>query len=310
MKFDVQKNLPVLALVSCAALALCGPAHAEEGGIVPYFAGVEIGVPTGAAPPPGVYLSDTMYTRQEPLYNGAGNRVPIKINLYGNSLSAVWVPGWQVLGGTYLAFIKQPISNNVVSAFGHHSNGFGMFNTIISPFNLSWMVAPGLFVAGGTTFYLKDATYARNAAVEMGNNYYTFEPSVSVSYLGGGLNLTALANYDINSENTNSPNAANGHYQSGQVLTIDLTATKRFGAWSAGLGGYVVQQTTNDTANGAVVPATPYESRGDKIGQIALGPVLGYQFGRYSLTAYDTYDVRHVNTAGGNMVWLRLSGAF
>ena len=309
-----QAGVNALFLGAGLSLALClgaiSQAHAEENGIVPYLAGVEIGIPTGAAPPPGVYVADTMYLRPQTVYNGQGKAIPVKIGLYGNSLSAVWVPGVHLLGGDYLAFVKQPIDNNVVSAFGHHSSGFGIFNTIVSPVNISWMINYHLFAAAGMTFYLKDGTYSRNAAVEIGNNFYTFEPSASVSYFNHGLILNALALYDIDTANTDSPNAASGTYQSGNVLSVDLTATQAFGNWNAGLGGYAVQQTTDDTADGAVVPATPYQSRGDRIGQFALGPLLGYNLRGYSVTGYDTYDIRHVNTAGGNTVWLRLAARF
>jgi len=299
------------SVVSCAvAMAMVMPlvgaksARAEENGIVPYLSGVMIGVPAGAAPPPGLYLSDNTYDRPMKVVNGSGASMPVKIDLVGTSLSAVWSPGVQLLGGNYYAFIKQPFGWNTTTAFGHASSNSGNFNTIISPLNISWQVAPGLFVAAGLTGYLDDATYSATAPVKMGNNFWTVEPSLAVSYLANGLNLSALAAYDINTKNTAT------NYQSGQTLSVDLTATKRFGAWTAGVGGYIVQQVTSDKINGITYPATPFNSAGNKLSQIALGPVVGYDFGRVQVTGYLTQDVQLKNAAGGTSFWLRLSTRF
>jgi hypothetical protein len=286
------------------ALACAGQPHAEENGLVPYMAGVNIGIPAGAAPPPGFTLSDTTYYRPMRVMNGSGSPTPINVSLLGTSLSAVWVPGWQVAGGNYFAFVKQPFVWTTVEAPGSTERGSGNFNTIVSPGIVSWMVAPDLFVATGLTFYLKDGTYSKTAPVEVGNNFWTFEPSAAISYLGYGLNLTALAIYDIDTENTAT------NYQSGQVLSIDLTATKRFGAWAFGAGGYVAQQVTNDKVNGMVVPATPLNSAGNRVNAIAIGPTAGYDFGPVELFAYLTQDVQLKNTAGGTSFWLRLTARF
>ncbi len=175
----------------CAALllgagALTGSAYAEEGPI-PYLAGVNLGLPIAAGPPPGWYGSTTVYIKPMTLYNGSGKSTPIDAGLNGASLSLLYSPDVQILGGNYFAFVRQPVLfNSQTSDFFGHSNTdreSGIFNTIVSPFNVSWMLVPGeLFVSADMVVYLKDSTYSRTASLNIGNNFWTFEPSAAVTY--------------------------------------------------------------------------------------------------------------------------------
>lgn len=294
-----------------AAACWSSNAYATEGGVVPYLAGVTLGIPTAAAPPPGLYGSDTGYYKPQTVYNGNGKALPITVSLYDQSLGLFWVPGNHILGATYVADIVQPITYDSVTAFGSTHRQFGLFNTIVSPINLSWMINHHLFVATGLNFYLKDGTYSRTAPVNNGFNYWTIEPTAAISYLNrSGLDLTVHAAYDINTTNHASASSPNGVYHSGQVLSLDLTATQEFGKFTLGAVGYIVDQTTNDTADGAVVPASPFNGRGNRAEQIAFGPLIGYNLGGPSVTFYMTHDFRHLNTIGGNIFWLRLQTRF
>lgn len=302
----------LLASAAAATMACFSPsAQAEEGGVIPYLAGVTLGIPTAAAPPPGLYGSDTGYYKPQTIYNGSGKPVPITVSLFDQSLALVWVPGNHVLGATYVADIVQPITYDSVTAFGTTHRQFGLFNTIVSPINLSWMINHHLFIAAGLNLYLKDGTYARNAPINNGFNYWTVEPTAAVSYLNhSGLDLTVHGAYDINTTNHASASSPNGVYHSGQVLSLDLTATQEFGKFTLGAVGYIVDQTTNDTAAGAVVPASPFNSRGNRTEQVAFGPLIGYNLGGPSVTFYMTHDFRHINNIGGNTFWLRLQTRF
>jgi len=183
---------------------------------------------------------------------------------------------------------------------------------------VSWMLIPGeLFVSADMVFYLKDSTYSRTASLNIGNNFWTFEPSAAVTYMHNGFQLTALALYDINTADNNSPNAlaVNGNYQSGDIFSLEVTALQKFDEWSVGVVGYDQTQTTDDTAGGHAVPALaigPYlvSSNGNRASEVAVGPLVGYDFGVVNLTAYYTRDVYHENTIGGNSFWLRLSKRF
>ncbi len=304
----------------CAA-AMGAGAQAEEGPVA-YLAGVNLAIPVAAAPPPGFYGSATNFVKPMTIYNGSGDKTPIKTGINGTSLSLVYSPGVRLLGGNYFAFIRQPVlfNSQTTDFFGHSSTvrQNGIFNTIVSPINISWMLVPGqVFVAAGMVVYLKDATYSHTAALNIGNNFYTFEPSVAFAYFHKGLQLSALALVDVNTadNSSTSPLAVNGNYQSGAVFNLEANAIYNFGPYSAGLVGYTQQQFTDDTAGGHVVPAVnigPYaiSSAGNKVAETAIGPELGYNFGRVAVTAYYTRDIQHQNTIGGDSFWLRLSTRF
>jgi hypothetical protein len=304
----------------CAA-ALGASARAEEGPVA-YLAGVNLGIPVAAAPPPGVYGSATNYYKPMTVYNGSGDKTPIKAGVNGTTLSVLYSPGVRLLGGDYFAFLRQPVlfNSQTTDFFGHSSTvrQNGIFNTIVSPINISWMLVPGqVFVAAGLVVYLKDATYSHGAALNIGNNFYTFEPSLAVAYFHKGWQLSALGLVDVNTADNSSTNAlaVNGNYQSGAVFSLEANAIYNFGPYAAGVVGYTQQQFTDDTAGGHVVPAVtigPYaiSSAGNRVSETAIGPALGYNFGPVQLTAYYTRDFQHQNTIGGDSFWLRLSTRF
>jgi hypothetical protein len=321
---DACSKISVGVLCVCICTTLSGfaaSAHAEESA-VPYLAGVNLGIPIAAAPPPGLYGSATNYLKPMTFYNGDGDKTPITVGINGTTISLFYVPGNQLLGGTYFAFMRQPVlfDSQTTDLFGESSTvrQNGIFNTIISPLNISWMLLPGhLFGATGMTFYIPDSTYSKSNALNIGNNFFTFEPAAAITFLNKGLNLTAFALYDINTANNSSTNvnAVNGNYDSGSVLTVEFDAIQTLGKFSVGAVGYVQDQLTNDTAGGQVVPAVsvgPYQisSRGDKVSEFAVGPEIGYDFGLVNVTAYFTRDLIHENTIGGDSFWLRLSTRF
>jgi hypothetical protein len=257
------------------------------------------------------------------VFNGSGAKTPITAGVNGTTLALIYSPGTQLLGGNYFAFLRQPILFNSQSTdfFGHKgtTRQNGLFNTVVSPINISWMLEPGqLFVSTGLVVYLKDSTYSHTAALNIGNNFYTFEPAVSAAYFSHtGLQLSALALVDVNTADTSSTNAlaVHGNYQSGAVFTLEAYALQNFGPLSAGLVGYTQQQINPDTAGGQKVPAVnigPYaiSSAGNEVSETAIGPELGYNFGRFSVLGYYTRDLTHQNTIGGDSFWLRVATRF
>jgi hypothetical protein len=286
----------MVALGALAFAAWAGPAAAVEL-VTPYLPGNSVGAPAGASPPPGLYGVNTVDMLTGPLVNNAGNpdgpnlRVSVTIEIP----VLVYVPNFKILGATYNVAAIQPYVQQTVNVGpggspsgtpGTAFNSNGLFNTIIVPANLSWMVAPGLFVSTGLGIYIPDGTYSSNPVLSHGsygsvigrsisdtsiaNNYWTFEPDVAISYLGDGWNLTGKVIFDINTVNTDT------NYQSGDVFYFDWTAAHKFGKWEAGVGGTFIQQIGNDTGFGA-------PSNGNQYSYIAIGPVVSYDFGPVTL---------------------------
>jgi hypothetical protein len=286
------KTLAALGALAFAAWA--GPAGAVEL-VTPYLPGNSVGAPAGASPPPGLYGVNTVDLLQGPIVDNNGNNIPgVRVSVALEIPVLVYVPNFKVLGATYNVALIIPYAQQTVMVGGAGGtpsasfNSNGMFNTIIVPVNLSWMVAPGLFVSTGLGIYVPDGTYASNpvynghqylgreiAGTSIANNTWTFEPDVAVSYLADGWNLTGKVIFDLQTTNPDT------NYSSGAVFFFDWTAAHKFGKWEAGVGGTFIQQISADSGGyqGQFGP----NSNGHEYSYIALGPVVSYDFGPVTL---------------------------
>lgn len=319
MRYGVL-SVTVIGALGIAVYGSTDKALAEEG-IFPYVPGATLGVPAGALPPPGFYVNQEYFIFNYVLHNGSGSvaTLPtVKIRETNEDTQLMWVPGWKVLGADYGAFFIQPYRGATTSVEGigaGDSKTFAgdMINPVISPVNLSWNLGDGFHVSTGFAYYPE--TYSWKAApgtpsfviaatngINAGRNYDTFEPSLAVSYLAGGWNLTLHAVLDFNDTNT-----AN-NYHSGTTFLMDYTATKKFGEFDFGVVGTVIQQLEDDTLNGAVVTtATPgVLGYGNKASALSIGPSLGYEWKKIHFTIQWVDWVEAKNTAGGNQTWFRV----
>ena len=276
-----SRSTAALGIVMLVAWA--DNAGAVEGS-TPYLPGVTVGIPIGALPPPGLYGSDNNVVIEGGLKDNNGKNLPANVSVYLNIPSILWVPDVKVLGATYAVSLAQPyIQQNLdlTGVGGGKSISNGLFNTIVSPVNLSWNLHP-FFIKTGLGVYLKDGYYTSQvtgagrvtSAAAIANNFWTFEPDLALSYLEDGWDLTLHAVIDVNTKNTTT------NYQSGDLFFLDFTAGKSFGKWSVGLGGNFTQQFTDDVSRGIVV-----NGNGHKLQQVLLGPYAGYDFGPVSLNA-------------------------
>ena len=275
---------PLTLLGALVLMAWAGGVRALEGP-TPYLPGVSVGIPIGALPPSGIFFSDDNVVLEGGLKDDNGHNLPATASVYLNIPSVLWVPDVKVFGATYAVTLTQPyIQQNLdLSGLGAGkaiSNGF--FNTIVSPYNLSWNLHP-LFIKTGLGVYLKDGYYQSNASPLVGrvtgasaiaNNFWTFEPDLALTYLENDWDLTLHALVDVNTKNTTT------NYQSGDVFYLDFTAGKSFGKWTVGAGGNVTQQFTNDVARSAVV-----NGNGHRLQRLLLGPFAAYDFGPISVNA-------------------------
>ncbi|MFT3732133.1 MAG: transporter [Hyphomicrobium sp.] len=295
----MKRLIAATTFVSVAAIYASEPVHATEG-VTPLLGGVTIGVPAGAAPPPGLYSSTTLFYLQGDLKNGSGQKTPLKLNEIEVSETLLLSTSLEMFGGQLYGYIVQPYKGVTKEIGGTKDWQSGAFNTIVSPVNLSWNLGGGYFFSAGAAFYLPNGTYSPTGT-KAANGYFTFEPTAAITYLKDGYHFTANAVLDINSENSDT------NYKSGNDFGIDFTATKAFGNWSLGAGGYVVQQFENDKVNGQVVPASSFNGRGNKWSEIGIGPYASYNFGDFQVSAWATFDVLAKNTISSNIGWVRLS---
>jgi hypothetical protein len=302
-----------------SALADEALAH-EPGDFSQYFRGVSIGDALGAAPPPGVYFQNTtMYAPGAP---GHGQVGAFKVNALAVIPTLYWSTGWSLFGASVAMAISQPFyqvdawSNGAAGPpFAGATHYPAVHNIWVNPLTLSWNFQNGWFLSTSLAFYAPDGSRYDNSP---NPDYWTFEPSAAISYLGDGWNLTARFVYNINASSAGHTGsfagtaaAAFGNgYRSGDQAYVDLTATKKFGKWEIGPVAYLKWQPTDDRPGGGFSCAAMLAATGVKCGRatdIALGGLVGYDFGLAALKVFVTDSVSTKDDFGGVLVWTKLS---
>ncbi|MGP0092523.1 MAG: hypothetical protein ACLPKB_21670 [Xanthobacteraceae bacterium] len=277
-------------VAALAVVAYTETSFAEEGvDFEQFLRGSTIGL-TAAAPKPGLYFSDT--TVLLPQSKGYGQDSPATTNTFANGVTILWSSGLTFLGGNYAPSVNQAYyqanafttmaNDGGFPSFVTARNGATLFdeihNTYIDPINFQWNLGSGLFASAGMGVYLPDgSTYLGS----LNPDFLSFQPHAVISYLANGWNLTANANYIINTPSagkfgvfqfysgattgatTTAPligsalgtalQGAGYGYLSGQILDVDWTATRTFGKWEFGPVGYFKTQTTLDQPGGGFV---------------------------------------------------------
>jgi hypothetical protein len=315
----------IKAILAAAALAafVFSPASAFEGGVAfQQKPGIFIGASAGV-PPPGIYMVDQIFTVQANVSGPATSLVGTKNGVQNATdiQAFVFVPGWTFLGATYDAVVAQPFG---MQSFGQPislqsaTNPFpldsfsGVHNTYVVPVELSWKLGTsGFLVKAGLGMFLPDGTVQGgtgtnfvgtcvttigcNGFANYGNKYWTFQPEVIFSYLGGGYNLSAAIYGEFNTANRQD------NYTQGNIFHADFTATKTFGKWTVGGVGYYVAQVSDDQCPIGVCTALhPLGIVGNtqRYQVFALGGLVEYNFGPASLSVWATQDV-YTNASGG-----------
>jgi hypothetical protein len=294
-----------------AALVLGGTASksfaVETLDFTNHLFGGSVGLPLGAAPPPGLYSGAEFLIVPDTGNHGVGNQGNARLGVSFAAVPLVWSTGWNFLGASYSVAVAQAfytvfavppgagLAVNLGASAGNPNNlsssTFAVTaNTGFTPINLSWNLHNGFFVAAGFNFAAPDGTQ------QVGNpnpDYWTFEPTLAISYIDKNWVLSANMFYDINTasqarslgEALASPAAANG-YLSGEQFFADLTALYKFGKWELGPIAALAFQTTNDQPGGGVTCAqlAVIQAAAGQFGcgnnrAVALGALVGYDFG-------------------------------
>jgi hypothetical protein len=324
-------RLKKLALGGMAAALIMSGAvsksFAVEPGTFQYLAGGTIGIPSGAAAPPGLYTGVTFW---EGLFGGMtgtqGGLTTAAASTHGLGLGAnsavvplVWSTGWQFLGASYSVAVIQPF----VVAYAGTLNGVGappssgpisggtaawqniLINTVWQPLNLSWNLGGGWFTSVYFSFQGPDGTNATGSA---NPDYWTFAPGWAISYLSPMWNASLNTVYQIYTASSGSNCAAlcgtpfAPGFTNGDQFGADWHVLYKVGKWEFGPVGYFVWQTTSDKAGGpGCTPAVCGNSN-----YVGLGGLVGYDFGPVDLNVWVTDTVWSENTAqAGVTVWTR-----
>ena len=264
--------------------------------------GEQVGLATGAPLPEGVYAINTFTYRSQ---DTAGIDTAVNIPVL------VWATPFVPFGGRIELLVAPPTVFTFSRAAGGRDTSInvGTFVGGIWAFDLGGNI--GVSVLFGS--YLNDLNAARSiggALNQLSSN--TYRAGGAISYTGDGYNLKANLTYNFYDTpgRFEGPNGIPGFYGPvgiSDALNLDLTATKKFGKFEIGAIGY---GTVNLDPNVINYPAGlgAVGSRIGRGGRFALGGLIGYDFGPFSVQAYVARDVvatgpRGVESTDG---WFRI----
>lgn len=297
-------KLKLLGAALAVAMAAGSVAEAREpgvGNIVP--AGATLGVPIGANPPPGLFMSSRTTFGFGQLKDQNGLDAGVDLNVKSTVLQLHYTPGVTILGGDYRAMALVPLVNldQTIGApfppFLHgNTTGSGLGDLTISPFNLSWMVEPGIFLTFGVSINVPTGSFDPNG-LSFGTNVWGGTLEVGYSYLRDGWNASAHLVYSTQATNKDT------NYKSGDEVLLNVTAMKDIGGFSIGPVGYWRKQIEADVNSGGFyggIASDPAE-------QIGLGIGFSRQMAGGELNINLVHDVKAVNTVGGTNLQVNFS---
>jgi hypothetical protein len=273
---------------AAVAMTLCSqPAQAIQVGSSPdYPLGTSLGAPVGANPPPGVYVRLNPNWAQSYAINNNGDRTGVSSTSMGDFGSLTYVPGFTVLGASYLAAIRGPgiLNVQIHKPGGVNSTATGLVDWTLVPINLSWALGNGLFFDAELGVDVPTGSYDIANAANTGQNHYALSPSIALTYLKDGYDLTVHETAETAFRNPST------QYTNGSFSFTDVTATKKFGKWTTGPVGFLYSQISNDS--GPIARRAPYPF------EAALGWDIGYDLGPATLNGWFVKDVyaRNVST--------------
>ncbi len=197
-------------------LAFAQPSHAAEYGWGTYLLGVSIPM-MGFTPPPGIYLSDTVYAYQGNASAGRGLTFPfgnfilsgrIKENFLVNVSTLSWITETKILGGNlgFAATIPMPIGTERTSAsaavtgpLGNTVSGsltqsvWGIGDTVVAALlgwqegNSHWnLVATGTFPTGVYDPNMIAFLGLHRPSLDVKGAYTYLNPQTGLEISGGG----------------------------------------------------------------------------------------------------------------------------
>lgn len=288
-----KKVVGIGALIVGTSMAV----HATEGGVSVYPNGTE-NFMLGALPPPGVYgMVYGNHYKATRVNDDSGNNLNIPGFKVGADVVAgriAWVPGTKVMGGDLVAHVIVPIVNLSVSVPGASQTKTGL-GDITTGLGVGFHHSPNLHSVVAIDAFLPTGAYNKTDLANIGKNHWAVEPVYAVSYIDPkGFNGDLKFGYIINGKNSTTG------YTSGNEFHFDYAAGWGFGnGWTAGVGGYVYQQVTDDKGAGA--PANGNRGRA-----MAIGPSVKYDSGKgwFATLKYEK-EMSVKNRAQGDSVWLK-----
>ncbi|MGA0530533.1 transporter [Hansschlegelia sp. KR7-227] len=254
-----------LKIAAVGALALGASVTGALAGSVTQ-PGERVGLAAGAPLPEGVYFVNTLDwgVRKQPGHDvSVGVDIPV----------IAWSTPWQIAGARVQVLVATPLIHASVE---NGPNNYGFYNPFAA-LQLAWDLGGGL----GFSYYA--GAYFNIGDKDVRFRSTSFNHAAAISYTADGWNLTANLINGIHIDESKG-------YDYPDFFNLDVTATKTFGKWEFGLAAFGSTDYN--------VPRSLKNVGYDKQRQIALGPLVGYNFGPVILQAYLTRDVYQRNYGG------------
>ncbi len=294
MLFKRHFQFATLAFAAVAA----APTMATEGGGSIYNHGIENFV-IGAVPPPGTYfLLYGSHYRADTLRDNNGDKLPVDFKVEASAIAprVAWVSDMQFLGGQFAFHAIAPLVDVSIEAGPFSQSKSGLGDITFGP-TLGYHVSQKFHYAVGLDITAPTGRYDKDDLANIGRNYWNFQPVLSLTYMQPqGFNADLKLMYDFNARNKDTD------YRSGQELHADYALGWGFGnGWTAGVAGYVYQQTTSDKQGGNTVA----DNRGRAM---SIGPSVKYDGGDWFMTVKyeEEFGVRNRAEGGGLKVKVAL----
>ncbi len=324
-----MKTVKRMTLVLLVVLAIVVPvsSRAEEGASGHYAPGANASFIDTLPGKPGLAIAnffnyyDASASVSKQLPYGGLITAGLDATAYSDTVVALYQTPLKLLGGYYAVGVAipfvwveakgevqvtGPLGNTITRTERDKASGIG--DITLYPFMLGWTGLKGdLKYDVRLGIYAPTGDYDKGELANVGKNYWTFEPAISLSYISSkiGLELSAFAGMDFNTKN------AKTHYQTGTQFHLDLTVAEHLplfgGVIGIGANGFYYQQINGDSGSGAIL--------GDFKGRtVGIGPVLSYitkAWGKdlvAELKWLPEIDVK--NRLEGDSIWFKLGMVF
>ncbi len=289
--FSITTALTAILFIFGSAL----PSNATEGGGGAYSNGAE-DFYAGRLPPPGTYLFNYFnYHYADRLMDNSGHMIPVNFSyeVTGNGIRFMHVTNKKIMGADLAMYAVIPVAHIHVTYRNKSQSKTGLADITLNPFVLGWHWTDW-HIGTGVDVKVPTGAYSRFDIANIGRNYWTFEPTIGITYANKeGYETSAKIMYDFNTKN----NATN--YLSGQEFHVDYTLGKRIDKLQIGFGGYYYKQITDDELNGEKVK--------DYKGQaFAIGPQFRYYYKNMHFTCKYQYETLVKNRSEGQKLWFKL----
>ncbi|KQT45421.1 CoxB-like protein [Methylobacterium sp. Leaf456] len=233
--------------------------------------GQTIGLPVGAQLPVGLYFVNTSSF-------GVRDTAPLRSESNVNLPTFAWATPWNLFNARVQFFVTQPVVASSTRGAPYNS---GIGQTLLAG-QLAWNLGNDIGVSYLFGGYLPIETQFLTQSASLSHRF-------AISYTGNDWNITANMLYGVFLDTRSPTGTLYPDY-----INLDLTLTKKFGKWQVG----PVAFGSTDLPTGVA----SYRSQG----QIAVGGLVGYNFGPVNLQAYVTRDVVERNYGGHETRgWLR-----